>query len=160
MPFDAVLAGLHRASRAGCGCSCAHGVGAVQRANPLPAGRYWVDVFATDSPDFSSWLAANRSTVSIVSTEHFDANAGGPARDWVLFQVSAPTPWSGPGFPTIADASVTSSSDTAQRPDPAPDPTTTLADAIDRQARSWGTGTLIGIGVGLGLVLLLTRGGR
>lgn len=158
MPFDAVLAGLHRASRAGCGCSCAHGVGAVQRANPLPAGRYWVDVFETDSPDFSSWLGANRSTVSIVSTEHFDANAGGPARDWVLFQVSAPTPWNGPGFPTIADASVTSSSDTAQRPPPAPDITT-----LDPLAAVTTLPALkIGLGLaGVALVLaLFTRGGR
>lgn len=157
MSFDAVLARMHsRVSRAG--CSCAHGVGAVQRANPLPPGRYWVDVFENDSPDFSSWLAANRSTVSIVSTQHFDANAGGPARDWVLFTTSAPTPWNGPGFPTIADASVTSSSDTAVRPPPAPDITT--LDPLEAVT------TLPAMKIGLALagaalvLALFTRGGR
>jgi hypothetical protein len=159
MSFDAVLARLHRASRAGCGCSCTHGVGALERANPLPPGRYWVDVFETDSPNFSTWLAANKGAVSIVSTEHFDANAGGPARDWVLFQVSTPVAWQGPGFPTIADASVTSSSDTAQRPDPTPDVSTTLEQGIQKLGGS-SSGWIFAAAAGGLLVLLLTRGSR
>jgi hypothetical protein len=157
MSFDSVLAHVRRIQRAGSSCSS---VGALQRANPLPPGRYWVDVFETDSPAFSSWLAVNRATVNVVSTEHFDQNAGGPARDWVLFQITGPTPWNGPGFPTIADPSVTSSSDTAERPPPAPDPTTSLADAMDRQLHMWNMGTLLGVGMGLGAVLLLIRRAR
>lgn len=121
MAFDSVLA--HVAPRSRVGCSC-HATGAVQRANPLPAGRYWVDVFAPDSDAFNGWLSTNRLTVTVRQTEHYDS---APARDWYLFEVKAPTPWAGPGLPTIADASVTSSSDTVQKPDPVPG----LADDIE-----------------------------
>lgn len=160
MAFDAVLSRMHRASRAGCGCACTrtHGVGAVERANPLPPGRYWVDVFELDSPNFSTWLATNKATVRIVSTEHHDADSGGPARDWVLFEVSAATPWNGPGLPTIADPSVTSSSDTVQRPDPSPDVSTTLEQGIERLGAS-STGWIAAALAGGVLVLLLTRRG-
>jgi hypothetical protein len=93
------------------------GLGAQETQNPLPAGRYWVDVFAPDADAFGAWLSSNKATVKVRTTEHFDSD---PVRDWYLFDVSVPTPWHGPGFPEIATADVTSSSDTVQRPDPVP----------------------------------------
>lgn len=107
-------------------------VGAIERRNPLPAARYWVDVFAPDAEAFGAWLSSNAATVHVRTTEHFDAIDGAPSRDWVLFDVNAPTPWSGPGLPTIAQAGVTSSSDTATRPDPPP----SLATELEQGAHS------------------------
>lgn len=164
MSFDAVIARMHRASRVGCSCAREGSTGALERTNPLPAGRYWVDVFQPDADAFGAWLSSNKATVHVVSTEHFERNASGPPRDWYLFQVMAPTPWQGPGFPTIADATVTSSSDTATRPDPTPDTLSTAADAASdftaaarRAASALPTVGLVAIG--LGLVLLIARSG-
>lgn len=163
MSFDAVIARMHRASRVG--CSCVHGAaGALERTNPLPAGRYWVDVFSPDADAFGAWLSSNKATVHVVATEHFEKNDAGPPRDWYLFQVLAPTPWAGPGFPTIAAPTVTSSSDTATRPDPTPDTLSTAADAatdLTQAARRAASAipTVGLVAVGLGLVLLIARSG-
>jgi hypothetical protein len=139
--------------------------GALERTNPLPAGRYWVDVFQPDAEAFGAWLSSNKATVHVVSTQSFEKNDGGPPRDWYLFQVSAPTPWQGPGFPTIADASVTSSADTAQRPDPAPDPVSQLADAssdLFSSVHSAATALpmVAVIAAGVGVAILIARSGR
>jgi hypothetical protein len=129
MHFDAVLMHLTRTPRVGCSCQQRATTGAVERANPLPAGRYWVDVFAPDAEAFGAWLSANRATVRIRTTEHYDST---PPRDWYLFEVTAPTSWQGPGLPTIAASNVTSSSDTAVRPDPVP----SLATQVEQQVES------------------------
>lgn len=130
------------------------GVAAVERTNPLPAGRYWIDVFAPDTDTFNAWLSSNTATIKVISTQHFDANSGGPPRDWILFQVTAPTPWHGPGFPTIADASVTSSDDTAQKPPPST-PSDMVPDFFKSGPSTW---TIVGVTavlavVGAGLVI-------
>ncbi len=93
------------------------GMAGVERQNPLPAGRYWVDVFQPDADTFGAWLSSNKATVTVRATEHYDTT---PPGDWYLFEVTVPTPWHGPGFPTVADSSVTSAGDTVQRPDPVP----------------------------------------
>lgn len=103
---------------------------AVERRNPLPAGRYWVDVFETQAPAFRDWLFKYAPSVRVVTTEHFSDTS--PTRDWYLFTVTSPTPWSGPGLPTIADPSVTTSEDTSQRP--APEPLPSLTDAVQHVA--------------------------
>ncbi len=107
--------------------------GAMERQTPLPPRRYWVDVFSKDSERFTAWLKAHADTVHVRSTEHIDA--GGHVRDWVLFDVSAPTPWEGPGFPTIAGPEIKSSADTAQRPPPA-----SASDILGEVVPSPGTG--------------------
>lgn len=109
------------------------GLGALERHNPLPIGKYWVDVFEQDSANFYDWLAANKGAVQVTSTESFPSNGGGPAREWYLFKVSAPVSWNGPGFPTIAEPNVQSSSDTSQRPDPEKDPLDKLDDWMGRK---------------------------
>jgi len=160
MSFDSAIAHV----RGRVGCDCVH-TGALERSNPLPAGRYWVDVFSPDSAAFGAWLTSNQATVRVVSTQSFEKNDAGPARDWYLFQVTAPTPWNGPGFPTIADASVTSSADTVQRPDPQPDPLSTAADtasdlAASAQKAVTALPTVTLIAIGLGVALLIARSGR
>lgn len=102
-------------------------VGAVARTNPIPAGRYWLDVF-TPSPAghadseavFSRWLGENFGRVVVRTTETFP---GPPLRNWYLFEVLAgatPTafPFVALGFPTKAGPEVKSSGDTVQRPPP------------------------------------------
>lgn len=106
------------------------GMGDLERHNPLPAGRYWVDVFAPDASAFIAWLRANKNAVHVTTTESFPENGGGPARDWYLFDVTTPVPWSGPGFPTVAGPEIKTAEDTAQRPDPEKDPTDKLDDWI------------------------------
>lgn len=103
------------------------GLGAVERSNPLPPGRYWVDVFQTDSPAFLAWRARNAQSVGIEVTQHFDSE---PWRDFVIFKVTSPVPWEGPGFPTIAEPWVKSSSDTAQRPPPVKDGLDVATDGV------------------------------
>lgn len=120
------------------------GLGAVERQNPLPAGRYWVDVFQNDSDTFGAWLSSNKATVRVRTTEHFDSD---PARDWYLFEVSVPTPWHGPGFPTIAGPNVTTSSDTAQRPDPPPFATEQIEQILAGEKRALTTAVWVGVGL-------------
>lgn len=87
---------------------------ALERANPLPPGRYWVDLSPDDKLPFNVWLGENRGAV-VVRASSADASNGW---EWVLFEVTAPAMafWRGPGYPTIADASVRSESDVKQVP--------------------------------------------
>lgn len=103
--------------------------GAVQRANPLPPGRYWIDVFDDNIPIFDQWSLAfsQAGLIRVEATEHFDAKPylppfqdSQPERNWILFRVIAPTPFDQLrfGFPTIATPDIDDSSDTVQRPEP------------------------------------------
>ena len=118
---------------------------ALQRqTNPLPNGRYWVDVFDGKAPAdpgknrnkrqlAQDWFSAFRQlgNVKVRATQSFAANPGGPARDWYLFEVVpgdagtvAAVTGVGPtwdalnlGFPTIATDDIKSSDDTVQKPE-------------------------------------------
>lgn len=104
------------------------GVGAIERKNPLPPGKYWVDVFEPQEIAFQDWLRRNKANVAVTSTESFDPTGDYAARVWRLFEVNAPVTWEGPGFPTIAGANVKSSADTSDRPAPEKDPLDKLSD--------------------------------
>lgn len=126
-------------------------VGAMERANPLPIGRYWVDVFEKDWAAFHGWLAAQRSGVKVSSTESFEAIDGNPAREWYLFDVVSPVRWEGPGFPTVATKAIKSSADTADRPPPPKNPLEGLGSALTPSG-----GTMFAVGaLGLGLFALV-----
>lgn len=125
------------------------GVGALERRNPLPPGRYWIDLFEKDSPAWLAWRA--RNNVKIEVTEHFSSD---PVRDFIIFRVDAPVPWEGPGFPTIAPASVQSSSDTLDRPPPEKDPLDKLTDFVTSPAVKV-AGSLLGIVVGGALIVYI-----
>jgi hypothetical protein len=135
---------------------------ALERRNPVPIGRYWVDVFdqvsthpATKGQNtqtaFRDWLRRNASTVKSESTQSFDSK---PARDFYIFRVTAPTPWEGPGFPEVAPAAVQSSADTAQRPDPEKDPLDQLGDALGSASSTW-SGLVLAVGVGAAALVLV-----
>lgn len=90
---------------------------ATERRNPLPAGRYWLDVANAKAPIFDGWLEAFKASARVENTE------ASPETQFYIFSTTAPLVWLGPvlGFPTIAPASIRSKADTVQRPD-APDP--------------------------------------
>lgn len=122
----------------------------LERRSPLPVGRYWQDVFAKQGPDFRDWLEAHLTdgSVSIEKIEAFQADPlrdGSwlpaalqpdfkgtiPDRSWVLFNVLRPVDWPATklGFPTIANPSVQTSTDTADNP-PGPSPTDEVVGAL------------------------------
>lgn len=110
---------------------------AIERKNPLPIGKYWVDIIPTKAAPlaittFNAWLARNGRAVNVVdrkeesSTDLF--NPSGKSHLWCLFSVTAPVKWEtnqGWGLPTIAQsptaptaAPVASQADTVTRPPP------------------------------------------
>lgn len=94
------------------------------RTNPLPIGRYWIDV--NDTPkaaavdDFNAWTQANTSKVRVETTEETPAQHGNPRRVFVIFSVTAPVffPAANFGFPEVAPANVHSEQDVFGAPDP------------------------------------------
>jgi hypothetical protein len=76
---------------------------ALERRDPLPAGRYSIFLLPGDSASWSAWTSRYRSTVRVVATvdkrEGFitDTYMGSS----IVFTVTAPTPWVGLGLPTI-----------------------------------------------------------
>jgi hypothetical protein len=112
---------------------------AVERRNPLPAGRYWIHLDSSDAPSFDAWRR-QPSVFTRTTTYHPD-----DGWTWYLFDVKAPIAWQAElwGWPTIADAHVTTETDVIQLPDPPPDWT----DRIENAVKSAGTSTLVTIGV-------------
>lgn len=95
------------------------------KTEPLPIGRYWIDIFGTDDVQtFTKWHAFNAEFVKIEKTEHYEANAesGAPeGGDFVIFNVSQPVAWGlAPeiGWPSTAGTEVQSAKDTIDRPPP------------------------------------------
>ena len=95
---------------------------AIQRANPLPVGAYWIDVFEPKAAALTKWLAASKGKIAVRTTQHFEADAGGPARDFIAFEVKTPVPFPSAelGYPTIASKPDITSEETVQRPPPEP----------------------------------------
>jgi hypothetical protein len=134
------------------------GVGAMERANPLPIGRYWVDVFTPQEAAFQDWLKRNKGNVAVTTTESFEPIDDYPGRVWRVFEVNAPVPWEGPGFPTIAGADIKSSDDTVQRPPKEKEPLDKLSDYgadVGKTAKTilWVVGGAVAIVVGGALVM-------
>jgi hypothetical protein len=124
--------------------------GKLERRSPLPVGRYWQDIFAKQARDWDLWVQPKIAdgSVKIVKFEYFRADplhdgswlpdvlkpdsAGTiAARSWLLFDVVRPVAWPATklGYPTIADQTIQSSSDTAQVP-AGPTPLEEIGDAI------------------------------
>jgi hypothetical protein len=106
----------------------------LERRNPLPVGRYWLDVFGPNIATFTAWTRAN-PTVKVVSSEFFSEVTGlvgqefdvgpfnlpdapqtavptepttvAPKRQWTLFDVDAPTAFDSITFgaPTVVKQS-------------------------------------------------------
>jgi hypothetical protein len=129
---------------------------ALERRNPLPVGVYWIDIFEADMGPFRDWIAKNKGTVRVISTESFEESSwhdfgSYPARDWYLFEVTSPVAWEGPGFPTIAKSKTLTASDTSQRPPPPKGPVEQLEEAAG--AAKTGGAIIIGGALVLGGLL-------
>lgn len=99
--------------------------GELEKSDPLPPGRYWIDIFQPNLAIFQAWFLTAQDVV-IENQESFEADdeGGYPARTWYLFVVKTPVAWglagkgSPPriGWPTIAGPGVHTSDDTVQKP--------------------------------------------
>ena len=127
----------------------------LERRDPLPAGRYWLDVFPANRDAWDRWSNAMDSvgSVTIEHTEHFDADGGSPAHDFVIWSLTAPNVAyraAGLPAPTIADVGVQTSSDTATRPPPTPG----VLEQVEQTAASLGQSARVGLAVGGAVVVV------
>lgn len=92
---------------------------AVERRNPLPPGRYSVFVLVSDEAAWDRWTHDNAEAVRVIARIPQDALDGGGqglpifsttptgaiieerVGDAVLFEVTSPVTWQGPGLPDI-----------------------------------------------------------
>lgn len=111
---------------------------AVERRDPLPPGRYWVYVLEDELEAFDEWAREHSPSVHVVASERKKKLSSytpaifvtrpdlsiimEEAGAWFLFDVTAPVPWVGFGFPTIVtDPTITRSEQVEQAPEPLPD---------------------------------------
>jgi hypothetical protein len=110
---------------------------ALERRRPLPAGRYWADIFAPRNA-FDAWvqMANSRGAIHGEVSEHFEATDGAPEHDFVIFTTNTDLVWpdADMGFsPNVAPPNIKSSADTVQRPPPEPG----AIDQISEAAAEW-----------------------
>ncbi len=135
-------------------CTCPLDVGALERDNPVPPGRYWVDIFGLNIPSAAAWFKAMSGLgVHVDATETFPAMTVPETRNWYLFTVKAnpvPVVWDQPryGFLTVAGPEVKSSADTAQTPALPLDP----LDELETFAQS--IGSMVGVTSKAGAIAL------
>lgn len=95
----------------------------IETRNPIPAGRYWIEVSNEPIPT-GTWLGfldAFRGFVHVENTEQDEAFT------FSIFATSKPLVWpEGIGLPNVAPPSVRSRADTVQAPDPEPEFVDTL----------------------------------
>lgn len=101
----------------------AYSTGKLEKADPLPKGRYWIDVFEYKQTYWDKWVISAGLGVNVLNTESFegDADYGGQTRNWYLFEIIFPVVWGiAPhlGWPTVAGKDILSSDDTVQKPLP------------------------------------------
>jgi hypothetical protein len=127
--------------------------------DPLPAGRYWVDIWQRepDATDFRSWLNTYQKTLGWVRIEHSELFAPVdtyPGREFVIFSVleSGKVNWqlaTSVGWPNTAPASIQSSDDTVQKPPPETTPNLFGSDGWVSSPWVW-----VGIGAASAAVLV------
>jgi len=129
----------------------------LERRSPLPKGLYWLDVLGDNRDAFRDWRTVNAATVKVRGSESFPSE--GKGRDWIKFEVLAPTAWDAKrfGFPNIIGAgeAINSSADTVQRPDPEKDPLDKLGDELSHAGST--TSRLIQMVALLGGAIVLTN---
>ncbi len=122
---------------------------ALERRNPVPVGRYWIDVQNSKTDEFNGFLASHSKSIHTDTTEGDSSEEGGTT--FYIFKVLTPVTWLPVnfGFPTIAGPEVKSKSDTVQRPDLPKNPLDDLDDTLSKL----GSVAKIGLGIlGLGLL--------
>ncbi|MDD5012766.1 MAG: hypothetical protein PHQ66_03945 [Candidatus Nanoarchaeia archaeon] len=130
---------------------------AIERRRPLPAGRYWIDVFQPNRAYWEIWSTAMKHAgrLTIEHTESFEATDGEEtARDFVIFSTNAETiGWPDRiGSPTIAGKEIQSSADTVQRPDAPLEPLDALSETLGDVKQ--GAKTAVAVGVAIGVLAL------
>ena len=93
-----------------------------RETNPLPVGRYSLDVADFPEGHLQEWFdysQANKSKLHVVETEEHPSQGDVPRRLFTIFKTTEPVffPAQNFGFPTIAPESVKTESDTEQVPD-------------------------------------------
>lgn len=123
----------------------------LEKRRPLPAGRYWIDVFPQHRPKWDAYVAvmAQRGSLGVETTQYFEPVDGAPEHTFVIFRTKEELVWPDDemGFaPNVAGPEIQSSDDTVQKPDPAPDPL--------KQLNDWGNAfsKVLGVVVGVSLV--------
>lgn len=135
----------------------------IERRNPLPAGRYWIDVVGDNFYVMEGWLKAVAPFVQ-VENQHltpatgFDPGAGPPLLPgpdavanstprimFYIFRTSKALPWVGAvlGFPNIAGPQIQTQADTTARP---PTPKGPLDDFFQNLPSGEGLGALALLG--------------
>lgn len=104
---------------------------ALERRDPVPAGRYYIFIKADESDAWAGWVEQYADRVKPIAIESQSISPDSPiwattptgsivkehVGDWILFDVTAPVPWVKLGLPTIVtDPSVRSTVDVYQAP--------------------------------------------
>lgn len=95
--------------------------GVLERRNPLPKGRYWIDIFQSGRQDWDYWTMYSTGHLKVINEEHYSTDGTYESRDWILFETDAPLTWDIElakkiGWPTVATPEVQNSDDTVQKP--------------------------------------------
>lgn len=97
---------------------------ALERRQPLPAGRYWIDTGGQRTIVLAGWLQTYQ-TIGLAKVERSEGyGIEAKPQLWTLFRTSQPLVWPGAflGYPTIATDDVHSKADTVKRPPKPPGP--------------------------------------
>ncbi|MFA5053620.1 MAG: hypothetical protein WC565_06165 [Parcubacteria group bacterium] len=94
---------------------------ALVKQNPLPVGRYWVDILQKHVPDFNDFARIMNRGIHIEQTkEHLDASGGG-VTSYLFVNKNPLVPWDHTKYGWPNDATgITDLDQTGQVPDPAP----------------------------------------
>lgn len=133
----------------------------IERRRPLPAGRYWADIFRPNVY-WDAWVQMYGQAGKIHGevSEHFPGVEGSPDRDFVIFTTSEELPWPDADMkvtPSVAGPDVHSSSDTVQRPDPEKDPIgkiTDIAEGVTGKLNTAFTAVLVVLVAGVAIAVL------
>lgn len=129
----------------------------VERRNPLPAGRYWIDISKEPVPlgTWQGFLSAFHGFVHVDTTEEDDAFA------FSIFTTSKALVWpDGIGYPTIAGPNIKSRDDTVQAPDPEPDLTDQIPTVKQLVSGVGDTVKIVAVVVGIIIAVKVLSSGR
>jgi hypothetical protein len=129
----------------------------IERRRPLPAGRYWIDVFDKNRDVWEIWrnAMAHVGHLKVQHTESFDAVGDNEPHDFLIFSTNAETigwPEQIQG-PNVAGPEIQSSDDTLDRPDPTPEIIDQLSTAVG--SATSGAKTVLTVGLGVAVVAAL-----
>ena len=129
---------------------------ALVRTQPLPAGRYWIDVRGEQLDAWMAWIKANPGTVTVEHAEPVEVTPFiGPAVGITFFIFSTARPLQFDqrlfGFPSSAPADIKSANDTAQRP-PTPSIKSEFIDPLLEQVQA-AAGSNLGRALLIGVLL-------